>query len=419
MARVLRALGYVETASPRRAKFVIVNTCGFIESARQESYGTLAELVQERKSGQVFIAAGCLAQCYGAEVAVNVPGIDGIIGTRTWSDIGEMARRLEDPAAPRPWTHLPPVKTVCAPDGVRQVAVQGTSAWLKIADGCRHRCAFCAIPSIKGPAVSRPPDVVIDDARWLQSQGVREIILIAQDTTAYGADLGMKNGLAGLLRDVSAAVPDVDWLRVMYAYPGGVTGELIEVMASHPRIVPYIDLPLQHAHPAVLRRMGRPDDMEQVRRTLEKVRNAMPGVALRTTFIVGYPGETEEEFRCLLDFIADVRFDRVGAFTYSFEKGTPAQPLGDPISPEEKEDRLRRLMERQQDISLAGNRAFIGRTLDVLVEGSGQGVSAGRSYRDAPEIDGLVIVEGELPAGNIVPVHITGASVYDLSGVVE
>jgi ribosomal protein S12 methylthiotransferase len=303
--------------------------------------------------------------------------------------------------------------------GVLGASVQGKSAYLKIADGCRRPCAFCAIPLIKGPPVSLPLDDAVAKARALQDMGVREIILIAQDTTDYGYDLGLKNGLAYLLKGMTAAAPKVDWFRIMYAYPGYVTDELIDLMATNRQVVSYIDMPLQHAHPQTLRRMKRPTNVNEICKNLEKMRHAIPGIALRTTFIVGYPGETEEEFQALINFIEEIRFDRVGAFKFSFEPGTPAQPLGDPIPAEIKEERYQRLMEKQQPISLERNRKFIGHTVDVLVEGTGQGVSMGRSYRDAPEVDGIVMIKGKIPVGKLVPVRITGAGAYDLSGVVE
>jgi ribosomal protein S12 methylthiotransferase len=244
--------------------------------------------------------------------------------------------------------------------------------------------------------------------------GVREIILIAQDTTDYGYDLGMKNGLARLLEQMTAAAPRVDWMRVMYAYPGYVTDELIEVMATHKQIVPYLDMPLQHAHPMALRRMRRPANMDWVHKTVEKMRSAIPELAIRTTFIVGYPGETEEEFQTLLDFVAEMRFDRVGAFQFSFEPGTTSEPLGDPIPAEVKLERYDRLMALQQPISLKRNQSFVGRTL-TLFEGQDKDLQ-GRSYRDAPEIDGLVMVEGDIPAGQMTQVYINGAMAYDLTG---
>jgi ribosomal protein S12 methylthiotransferase len=260
---------------------------------------------------------------------------------------------------------------------------------------------------------------ILAEASRLQEMGVREIILIAQDTTDYGHDLGLKDGLAELLEQLTIAAPGVDWIRIMYAYPGYVTDRLIEVMGGYKQIVPYLDMPLQHAHPATLRRMRRPANIEWVYRTLEKMRLALPDLALRTTFIVGYPGETEGEFQALLDFVQEIRFDRMGVFQFSFEPGTTSEPLGDPIPADVKQERFERLMELQQPISLEKNQGFIGQTLPVLVEGHGNGLTLGRSYRDAPEIDGMVLVEGEIPVGEIVPVHITGAMVYDLSGVVD
>jgi ribosomal protein S12 methylthiotransferase len=251
--------------------------------------------------------------------------------------------------------------------------------------------------------------------------------LIAQDTTDYGHDVGERDGLAQLLNEMVAALQNspnaedseggVEWIRIMYAFPGYVTDRLIEVMATHSQIIPYLDIPLQHAHPEVLRRMKRPANVEWVYRTLEKMRLAMPDLSIRSTFIVGYPGETEEEFQALLDFVEETRFDRVGAFEFSFEPGTTSESLGDPISPEVKRERWEKLMELQQSISLEKNQTFIGKRLDVLVEGTGDGISLARSYRDAPEIDGLVIVEGETSVGSFVPVNITGAMAYDLSGV--
>jgi ribosomal protein S12 methylthiotransferase len=350
-------------------------------------------------------------------------------------DIVELIQSLRPTSAPRPRYDLPTsgpsgalsdpgfLGSVEAPTvgidekGAARISIQGASAYIKIADGCRRPCAFCAIPLIKGTAVSRPPQLILNEARLLQARGLRELILIAQDTTDYGHDLGLKDGLADLLEGLVQAAPQVDWIRIMYAYPGYVTDRLIDTLAAHPQIVPYLDMPLQHAHPDVLRRMRRPANLDWVHRTLQKMRAALPGLALRTTFIVGYPGETEAEFQTLLDFIQEIRFDRVGAFQFSFEPGTTSEPLGDSIPPEVKQERYERLMALQQPISLEINQSWVGKTLPVLIEGQGDGLSLGRTYRDAPEIDGMVIVEGELPLGALLPVRITGAMTYDLTGV--
>jgi ribosomal protein S12 methylthiotransferase len=418
MAQLLVRDGYRALKRPERADVLIVNTCGFIGSARDESLLELRKLAAGKRDGQLLIAAGCLTQRYGVDVATQVPGVDGILGTRRWMDIVQLVRSLRTSAHPEPLYHLPEAATVGTDeaDTVR-AAISGVSAYLKVADGCRRPCAFCAIPLIKGTLVSRPMETILADARRLRDAGVRELVLIAQDTTDYGHDLGMKDGLAVLLENLSASVPDLDWVRVMYAYPGYVTDRLIDVMASSKQVLPYLDMPLQHAHPKTLNRMKRPSNMDWVHKTLEKMRAAMPQIAIRTTFLVGYPGEAEEEFRVLEEFVREMRFDRAGAFQFSFEPGTTSEPLGDPLPPEVKQERYERLMELQQNISLQVNQSYVGKTLDVLVEGYGDGLSVGRSYRDAPEIDGMVFVEGKVKVGQIVPVKITGAMVYDLAGV--
>ena len=418
MGQLLAGAGYQSVNEARKARVIIVNTCGFIGPAREESLQVLSELAAHKRPGQYLIAAGCLTQRYGAEVIRQVPGIDGILGTRRWMDIVQVADGLHQGKHPTPLYHLPETPSVGREEGgVLHAAIQGRSAYLKIADGCRRPCAFCAIPLIKGSAVSRPPEAILNEARQLQEMGMHELILIAQDTTDYGHDLGMKDGLAQLLEQMVLAAPDVDWIRIMYAYPGYVTDRLIDVMAANPQILPYLDMPLQHAHPDTLRRMRRPANMDWVHQTLEKMRQRLPTLALRTTFIVGYPGETESEFQALLDFIEAIRFDRVGAFQFSFEPGTASEALGDPVPAEVKEERYDRLMTLQQGISLAHNQSYVGQTLPVLVEGLDGKLSLGRSYRDAPEIDGMVIVEGKMPVGELRPVRITGAMAYDLAGV--
>ena len=428
MAQLLVRDGYRAVKKPERASVLIVNTCGFIGSARDESLRELQKLADGKRDGQLLIAAGCLTQRYGADVARQVPGVDGILGTRRWMDILQVVRELRKTKHPEPLYHLPESATVgtdeagtvrTSPSTVLRASLFGSAAYLKIADGCRRPCAFCAIPLIKGTLVSRPLETILNEARRLRDMGVRELILIAQDTTDYGHDLGMKDGLAILLENLSTSVPDLDWIRVMYAYPGYVTDRLIDVMASSKQVLHYLDMPLQHAHPKTLYRMKRPSNMEWVHKTLEKMRAAMPQIAIRTTFIVGYPGETGEEFRALEDFVREIRFDRAGAFPFSFEPGTTSEPLGDPVPPEVKQERYERLMELQQNISLQVNQSYVGKTLDVLVEGYGDGLSIGRSYRDAPEIDGMIFIEGQEKVGEIVPVKITGAMTYDLAGVPE
>jgi len=421
MAQLLIRDGYRAVEDPARANVLIVNTCGFIGPAKEESINVLRELAEGKRKSQILIAAGCLTQRYGTEVAVKVPGIDGMLGTRRWMDIVQVVRELRKSPHPAPLYHLPDeAKTVGKDEHeALRVSVAGASAYIKIADGCRRPCAFCAIPLIKGTAVSRPINLIVEEARQLRDAGVRELILIAQDTTDFGHDLGIKDGLAVLLEHLTDSVPDMDWIRVMYAYPGYVTDRLIEVMATRKQVLPYLDMPLQHAHPKTLYRMRRPSNIDWVHRTLGKMRATIPNLSIRTTFIVGYPGETEEEFQALIDFVQETRFDRVGTFQFSFEPGTTSEPLGDPISAEVKQERYERLMELQQGISLQVNQSYVGKTLDVLVEGGDRGIVIGRSYRDAPEIDGMVFIEGNAPIGEIVPVRITGALAYDLTGVPE
>jgi len=418
MAALLGQAGFNSITDPDDASVVIVNTCGFIESARQESIGALRELAKSKKKNQLLIAAGCMAQRYGNEIIEWVPDIDGVIGTRRWMDIVPFVRKLRARKHLEPMYHLPDEATTVGKDekGVLRTAVQGHSAYLKISDGCRRPCAFCAIPQIKGTLVSRPLQTITAEAMRLQQAGIQELVIIAQDTTDYGHDLGMKNGLSTLLKGVAKAAPEIPWIRLMYAYPGYVTDELIETMASTPQIVNYLDIPLQHGHRETLKRMRRPANIDWVYHTVEKLRLAMPDIAIRTTFIVGYPGETDEEFEALKQFVTDLRFDRVGVFTYSYEASTPSSSISWQVPDEVKQARQAELMELQQQISMAKNQKQVGRTLPVLIEGYGDNVSVGRTYRDAPEIDGLVIIPGELPPGELVPIKIDGAMAYDLTG---
>jgi len=421
MAQLLDNAGLRGVTDARHAEVLIVNTCGFINAAKDESIEALRELASAKKPDQLLIAAGCLSQRYGAEVVAKVPGLDGVIGTRRWMDIVDLVGRLRARKHPEPLYHLPTEAATVGSDerGAARVSIQGASAYLKIADGCRRPCAFCAIPLIKGTAVSRPIEAVVREAKVLQARGVKEILLIAQDTTDYGYDLGMKDGLAQLLETLVVAVPEIPWIRVMYAYPGYVTDRLIDTMARNPQLVHYLDMPLQHGSRATLLRMRRPANLDWVYKTVGKMRGAMPDLAIRTTFIVGYPGETDAEFNDLMGFVRDLQFDRVGVFKYSHEENTPSADQPNPVPEEVKDARYNALMEMQQGISLARNQALVGKTLQVLVEGEGDGLSIARSYRDAPEIDGYVIIDGEVPAGEMLPVRITGAMNYDLTATVD
>ncbi len=417
MGVLLQRAGYGATLEPDLADIVIVNTCGFIGPARQESLETLQDLAAGLRPEQRLVAAGCWAQRDPEGLQAAVPQLDAVIGTRSWNHIVSLADRL---LHDRETAFLQCVgdTAVALPEeaGAPGYVISGPSAFLKIADGCSRRCAFCAIPAIKGPHVSRAPATVVEDARQLQALGVLEINLIAQDVTYYGHDQGMQEGLAHLLEQMVVAIPDVPWIRLLYAFPGFVTPRLIDIIAGSPQILPYIDIPLQHAHPDVLRRMRRPPDIDAVRRLIEQLRAAIPGVALRTTFIVGFPGETEAEFLTLLDFVNEIRFDRLGVFTYSHENGTAAAKFADDVPAAAKEERYEAIMLAQQTISRRKNFAFVGKSMPVLLEGTGEGITVGRSYRDAPEIDGLVLIKKKLRPHRLVTVEITDALEYDLIG---
>jgi ribosomal protein S12 methylthiotransferase len=426
MAMLLHDAGYRGTAAPEDADVLIVNTCGFLAIAEDESLAALQELAKAKRRGQILVAAGCMAQRAGNRIAREVPGVDGLLGTRRSMEVVTFVRDLWDGRGQRTagrYALLGDPEQPLLGAMPRPPATSG-SAYVKISDGCDALCAFCSIPTFKGGLRSRPTDAIVTEVRQLVVGGAQEIILIAQDTTDYGRDLGLTDGLSGLIEAILEAAPDLPWLRVMYAYPGRVSRRLIEVMASQPRVCRYLDIPLQHGHPAVLRRMRRPSNVDKLREAFGQMRAAMPDIALRSTFIVGFPGETEEEFAGLLAFVEAIQFDKVGVFTFSPEPGTPAFDLPDQVGEQVKSERYERLMTAQQRISLARNQAQVGRTLDVLVEGNGEltgrkgPVSIARSYRDAPEVDGLVVIPGTLPTGKMARVRITGAMEYDLMGEV-
>jgi ribosomal protein S12 methylthiotransferase len=427
MEMILQNAAIDATDNPRDADVLIVNTCGFLEAAKEESIGVLQDLAQRKRRGQVLIAAGCLAQRNGEEILARVPKVDGLLGTRRWMQVVDLVNQIRTGDNKRKLERYSllgdPEESFDSP--VPRPPVQGGSAYLKISDGCNAPCAFCTIPSFKGKLKSRPINAVVDEANALVQGGAKELVIVAQDTTDYGRDWGEPNSLPRLLAAIcNRTSADLRWVRLMYAYPGHVSDELIEVMASQTKIVPYLDMPLQHGDPRTLRRMRRPSRLEMVYDHVSKLRAAMPDIALRTTFIVGYPGETEEEFQGLLDFVEAIEFDKVGAFTFSPEPGTPAAALPDQVPEEVKEERYARLMEVQQPISLGKNQAQVGKSLEILVEGegeiagSGEPLLLGRSYRDAPEVDGLVLVPGVsgVPVGSMLEVHIGGAMEYDLVG---
>ena len=404
LERALRHARHQATASFDEADLLLVNTCGFIDDAKDESLEVIAELNEARRPDQQLYVLGCLTQIAEEEVRRAVPAVDATFGVEAWDAVAaSLGSGSPDFDIPQP-DPLP----------------AGPSAYLKISDGCDRPCTFCIIPTIKGRMHSEPDDWLIAEARALAGAGVRELVLVAQDSTAYGEDRAQRDGLAELLERLAGAVPEVRWLRLMYAYPGRVTPRLAETMARLPNVAPYLDMPLQHGSPSVLKRMRRPS-LRVARRSLATLREAMPDAALRTTFIVGFPGETEEEFEELLDFVEEQRFDHVGAFTYSPQTGTPAADLGEAVPHEVAAERYGRLMELAQQISMERNRELVGSELEVLIESDepseqedGSRFVVGRSYRDAPEVDGLAFVRGEYASGEFVRVRVDTALPYDL-----
>ena len=401
LERLLREAGH-SPASAKGADMLIVNTCGFIDAAKEESINAILKLALKKREGQRLVVAGCLTQLYADELLSEVPEIDDVFGVEAWAKVAALAGKAK--------TNVDTKKG--------GAVARRASAYLKIADGCNARCAFCLIPRIKGRLHSEPVDEVVVEAKRLAAEGARELVLVAQDSTSYGRDLALTDGLASLLERLARDVPEVAWLRLMYAYPGHVSPRLLEAMASLPQVCHYLDIPLQHAAPSVLQRMRRPYDVAETRRMLERLHRAMPDVALRTTFLVGFPGETEADFQSLVDFVREERFDHVGAFPFSPQQGTPAASMADQVPERTKRRRYRELMEVAREVSLARNRELIGGETTVLVESQradGDGdVFVGRTYRDAPEVDGLVICRGSASPGELRRVRVTEALPYDV-----
>jgi ribosomal protein S12 methylthiotransferase len=420
MATLLMQKGYRAVTDARQADVLVVNTCGFLQAAQQESVAVLQELASHKKKRQILVAAGCMAERDGQKILAAVPQVDALLGTLRWPEIIPLTETLRHGKKQRP---LQKMKLLGEPEQLRHAPTPRppqlfASAYLKISDGCNASCAFCTIPSFKGKLRSHTFENILVEAEHLVKAGARELVVVAQDTTDYGRDRGETNSLARLLNAVARRTPGLAWLRLMYAYPGRITDELIQVMAETPQLLHYLDIPLQHGHPATLRRMKRPSNIQKVLQTIAKLRAAMPDIALRSTFIVGYPGETETEFQSLLDFIAEINFDKVGVFKFSPEPGTPAAALPHQIPPELQEERWHQVMALQQSISLARNQAQIGRKLMALTESHQQNSTLARTYRDAPEVDGYVILPGRLPLGQMLEVNIVDALDYDLVGQV-
>ena len=412
MLGIMREHGIELTPNPADADILIVNTCAFILSAKEESITTILNLA-EYKSGRcrALIVAGCLGQLYKRELLDEMPEVDAIVGTGAWNRIMEA---IEEALSGRRVVLFGEREIIYDAATPRIRTTPDYTAYVKISEGCNNRCSFCAIPTIRGRQISRPIEDIRAEVERLAAQGVKEVNLIAQDTTAYGLDIYGKPRLTDLLRELVAT--DVHWIRVLYAYPRRFTDELIDLIAAEPKICSYVDLPLQHASNKILKLMNRPDTRESIETLLTKIRARIPDVVIRSTFIVGFPGETDADYLELKDFLQAQRLDKVGVFTYSREEGTAAYDLPDQISEDVMQERYHDLMSVQSLISQELNEQLEGRELDVLIENRDEEVPevvAGRSYRDAPEVDGLVYIENDnrSHAGDIVRV----VSVEDFS----
>ena len=421
MLGALREAGWDLTTDSVQADAIVVNTCGFIEAAKEESIHAVLEAIRLKTESRCKVVAvvGCLSQRYADDLHREIPELDAVVGVGRGPDLPGMLDRAL--AGERVFECGPP-PSQWAEGRARVLSTPPWTAYLKIADGCDNRCAYCAIPDIRGPFRSRPREMILAEAKRLTKNGVRELILVAQDSTLYGNDLPVGESLPGLLRELCRAVEDGGrWIRLMYAYPARISDDLIEVIAGEEKICKYLDIPMQHGHPDALKRMGRRGDPGMYLERIGALRRACPEIALRTTFMVGFPGETDEEFETLLDFVQEIEFDRVGAFVYSREDGTPAAGMRPRVPKRVARERYGKLMETQRGISLRKNRALIGRTIEALVEGKCETGTFGRSYRDAPEIDGTVRLEGGDAAepGAFARAKVVDANEHDLVAVLE
>ena len=416
MLGLLTKAGYGVSSDESDANVVVVNTCSFIQEAREESVRTLVGLAEQ---GKELIIAGCLAQHFQEELLDSLPEAKAIVGTGDYQHIVEVLERVE---AGERVSRVSKNPTFVGDETLPRYRTTGEAvAYLKVAEGCDYRCAFCIIPHLRGNQRSRTIESIVAEAHQLAEQGVQELVLISQITTNYGLDIYGRPRLADLLRALGEV--EIPWIRVHYAYPTGLTAEVISAYRDVPNVLPYLDLPLQHSHPKVLRAMNRPWQADVNERLMHQLREQLPDAVMRTTLIVGFPGETEEQFEHLAGFLESQRFDHVGVFTFSPEQGTAAARLPDPVPSEIATARKDRLMTLQQPISAEANTRWVGRTVDVLIEqhNPGTGAMVGRCARFAPEVDGEVQVQPRADGmqagpGTMVPVRITGADIYDLSG---
>lgn len=412
---ILTQADFEVTDNLEAADVMILNTCGFINDAKKESIGRIFELAEFKEGDKKLVVSGCLSERYADDLFEEMPEVDAFIGVNEYEKLPEILKNLGNERQNK-------VSGCVAASLERLPRVledNPYTATVKIAEGCNNRCAYCVIPDIRGPFRSKKKEDIIEESKWLAEQGCKELILIAQDVTLYGVDLYGKQALPELLREL-CKIDGIEWIRLMYCYEDRITDELIEVMKSEPKICHYIDIPIQHSSDDVLKAMRRRSTEESIRTTVSKLKEAIPDIHIRTTLIVGFPGETEEDFDKLVDFVEDMKFARLGVFVYSQEENTPAGEMENQISEEIKAERLDAIMRRQLDISLENNREKIGKTLTVLVEEKDEdGSYIGRTAYDAPEIDNSVIFtsDSELTPGNMVSVLIQDAFDYDLTGM--
>ncbi|MBR6477277.1 MAG: 30S ribosomal protein S12 methylthiotransferase RimO [Lachnospiraceae bacterium] len=418
MLRLLEERGHTFTDDEEEAEAVIVNTCCFIGDAKEESINTLLDFARRRKSGKIkaLLACGCLAQRYSDEIQKEIPEVDAIIGTNA---ITEIVSALDGALLGEPKQYLRDINDAPVAGISQIVTTGGHYAYLKIAEGCDKRCTYCIIPKVRGRYRSIPMETLLAEARELAEQGVKELILVAQETTLYGVDRSGKKELPKLLEEL-AKIPGIFWIRILYCYPEEITEELIEVIAKEPKVCHYLDIPIQHASDNVLRRMGRKTNQATLRDMIGRLRERIPDIALRTTLISGFPGETQEDFEELYNFVDEMEFDRLGVFPYSQEEDTVAAAMEDQIPEEVKNARRDELMELQQEIAFEKAEEMIGRELVVMIEGkvADEDTYVSRTYRDAPNVDGYLFVNttANLMTGDLVRVRVTDANEYDLIG---
>ena len=421
MLGMLAEKGYQFTDDEQEAEIVVVNTCCFIGDAKEESINTLIEIgrLKETANVKMLIAAGCLAQRYRKEIREQIPEVDVIIGTMA---IDKIVEAVEEYQTKQYTTFVEDIDRTPVSGKRRVVTTGGHYAYMKIAEGCDKRCSYCIIPKVRGSYRSIPMETLLKEANTLVEQGVKELILVAQETTLYGTDIYGKKSLPELLRKLSE-IRGLYWIRILYCYPEEITDELIDTIAELPKVCHYLDIPIQHASDKILKRMGRRTNQQQLKDKIAMIRSKIPDMCLRTTLITGFPGESQEDHEQSMAFVDEMEFDRLGVFTYSAEEDTPAAGFPDQIEEEVKKDRQADIMELQQEIAFEKAEGMTGQDVLVMIEGkvADENAYVGRTYKDAPNVDGLVFVntDRELMTGDFVPVHITGSYEYDLIGEIK